>query len=328
MDIPYEILVKYCKGKASAEEVKEAEEWLAQGSNLLVYLGLREEWQYIDDDKIVLPNKQLVWQKIKAEVGLSAKKQRMRLSFYRVAAACLLLVAIGTSALYLLDGDNGGQNQVAELFSTISTRNGEKSQVELPDGSKVWLNANSKIVISSKFGNSVREVSVSGELFFDVTPSDKKFVVNAGSIKAEVLGTSFVVNTHADSSNIQIALKTGRLAVLDAASNKRLFIMDSAHRAVIDKEMLTYNVEHAETALSNIWTEESLAMHNEPLSRVISKLESWYKLNIAYVGLDSTKTYSFHIQNEDIFEFMDLFSAITPVSYSLNGNNLFIESKE
>lgn len=327
MDIPYEILVKYCGSKASAEEIKEAEEWLAQGDNLSVYLSLKEEWRYIDSDKMVIPAKLLAWQKIKIGAGLSAKRQSIRLKFYRVAAACLLFAVIGLSALYLLE-DKGEQAQVTEQFSTISTGSREKSQIELSDGSKVWLNSKSQVILSNKYGNSIRELSANGELFFDVIPSDKKFVVAVGKIKVEVLGTSFVVNTLADSSNVQITLKTGRVAVFDAASNKQLFVMDSAHRAIINKENLTYSIQQAETTWCDIWTEESLTIHNEPLSRVVSKLESWYNLTIACAGLDSMKTYSFHIQNENIFEFMDLFSAITPITYSLNGNNLFIEPKK
>ncbi len=327
MGIPYEILVKYCRNRASAEEVKEAEEWLSQGDNLSVYLNLKEEWRYIDDDKILIPDRLLVWQKIKVGAGLSANKQRTRLNFYRAVAACLLLAVVGLSTLYFL-GDKRGQNQTAELFSTISTGSREKSKMELPDGSKVWLNANSKAVLSNKFSNNIREVTVDGELFFDVNPSDKKFVVNAGIVKVEVLGTSFVVNTHADSNHIQITLKTGRVAVFDAAGNKQLFVMDSAHRAVVSKKDLSYNIQHVETAWCNIWTGESLTIHNEPLYRIVNKLESWYNLNITYTGLDSSKTYSFHVQNENIFEFLELFSAVTPISYSLNGRQLYIEAKE
>lgn len=322
MEIPYDLLIKYCKKQTSPEEKQLAEDWIAKDDNLSVFLDLKKEWKYMDDTPDVKPDKLLLWRKIEKETLLSKKKSKRITLLQTLVAACILGLAI--TSVYLFTYPREYSNPVGEeLITTVTTQTNEKSKVQLADGTNIWLNANSQVLVGNQHS---REVSVSGELFFDVTPADEKFIVNTGKVKIEVLGTSFNLKTSGIDDQVEISLKTGKVAVVNQETNKQLFVMDSSHHAVINTATLSHEVKKVNTSLSNSWTQQSLEMYNEPLENVILMLESWYGIEISYAGLDPNKRYSFYIQNESLTDFLNLFSSITPVNYELTGKKLYMEA--
>ena len=81
--------------------------------------------------------------------------------------------------------------------SEISTKNGSKTNVLLPDGTTVWLNAGSKLTYDKTYGNTLREVTLTGEAFFDVVHNaEKPFVIHTSKINIRVLGTKFNVKSY------------------------------------------------------------------------------------------------------------------------------------
>ncbi len=327
MDIPYDLLIKYARKRASQEEIRQAEQWLAEGDHHSLYRDLKEEWAYLDDTSMVSPDKHLLWQKIHTKTGQYHPKGKTRqIQILRIVAAASLLLAVSVSIVFYILSTRPGQVQPPQ-YTDITTTTNEKSKVELADGTLVWLNGNSSVTFDDRYDIDQREVTVSGELFFDVKPSGKKFIVNAGKIKVEVLGTSFNIRTSDNDDQIEIELVRGKVTVRNTENNQQLFAMDSLQYASINKSDLSHTLYAHNTSQCNIWTEESLNMYNEPLNVIINKLENWYGITISAMRLDFDKRYSFDIQNETIEEFLNLFSSITPIEYSVEGKKVSIRAK-
>ncbi len=324
MEIPYELLIKYCRKQTSPEENQWVEEWLKGRDNYSLFLELKKEWIFIDDASVAIPDKQLVWEKIQAKIALQRNKAR-RLKFYKVMAAASVALVIAAVSSFLYFYSEPEKQDFANQYTTIRTKENEKKKVKLSDGTFIWLNSKSTLAISKKYNIDKREVNASGELFFDVMPSGKKFIINADKIKIEVLGTSFNFRAIA-SENIEISLKEGKIAVLNVKENKQLFIMGPSQHAIINTEDLNHTLEKENTSVSNIWIGKSLQMYNEPLSSIIDKLEAWYGVEISYTGLDSGKRYTFYLEKESFQEFLELFSAVTPVHYTVKGKKVHIEA--
>ncbi len=322
METPYELLIKYCREQLSPEEKQTVEQWLAEGRNRSLFSELKKEWEFIDDPSVAVPDKQQVWKKIQARID-GQKKRVKRLQFIRMAAAAsILLVVAAAFSLYYFTPN---KQPVADQYTTLRTNATEKTEVLLPDGTKVWLNANSVLSYNNQYNTKTREVSATGEFFFEVTPSSKKFCINAGNIRVEVLGTSFYLKA-IESENIEISLKEGKVAVFHAAENKRLFVMAPSQTAVVDKHDFSYVLETESSYLSDLWTVQNLEIYNEPLSGIFQKLEIWYGIKIHSSGLDLTKRYTFHLEKENLQDFLNIFSAVAPVKYRIEGKNVFIEA--
>jgi transmembrane sensor len=91
--------------------------------------------------------------------------------------------------------------------NTVSTKAGSKSKIQLPDGTQVWLNADSKLEYNENFNVKLREVKLSGEAFFDVVKNkDKPFVIHTSQMDVKVLGTAFNVRSYPDEATTETAL--------------------------------------------------------------------------------------------------------------------------
>ncbi|MDR2039800.1 MAG: FecR family protein [Bacteroidales bacterium] len=327
METPYELLISYCRKQTSQEENQYIEQWLSEDDNLALFLDLRKEWRYIDDPSMVVPDKSLVWWGIQAKTGLRKKRKVRKLKYSGIiaTASIAVILAISTVLYYM-----GTSREIVEpeQYTTFSTRSKEKSEIKLADGTQVWLNVNSHLTFSNQYNTKNREVTVSGELFFDVMKSDKKFIIHAGKVKIEVMGTSFNLKTSGINDQVEISLKTGKIAVFGIDTGRQLFVMDSSQYASVNKTDLAYSLHEQDTSISNIWTEENLAMYNEPLVHIIEKLEKWYGIEITCTGLEMDKRYTFYIQGESLLDFLDLFSTITPIDYSIDGKKVNIEAKK
>ena len=125
----------------------------------------------------------------------------------------LVLLILGTAPIYLSRQKSDAKLPVQERISSIVTKNGNRTKVVLPDGSQVWLNAGSKLDYDhSTFNKELREVSLSGEAYFDVTKNhEKSFIIHTKNMDIKVLGTVFNVRTYSDEKISEASLINGSI---------------------------------------------------------------------------------------------------------------------
>lgn len=238
-----------------------------------------------------------------------------------------------------------GNKVLARQVNEVSTRYGSKSQVQLPDGSLVWLNAGSKITYGKEFGKKIREVTLSGEAFFDVVKdADHPFVIHASSIDIRVLGTAFNVKAYPEDEKTETSLIRGRIEVSIKSRPNDKIILSPNEKLVVDNKSMRVQQDAAEndyepliavnklkinpvdsTVAETQWIENRLVFDNESLRELAVKMERWYGVDIEIA--DSAmmeKRFTGKLDNENIEQAMEALRYTSPFSFERKGNKIII----
>jgi transmembrane sensor len=191
--------------------------------------------------------------------------------------------------------------------SEISTKNGSRSKIQLPDGTSVWLNSSSKLTYDNEnFGTSIREVSLVGEAYFDVVKNPSKpFVIHTAKMDIKVLGTAFNVKSYPTDKTTEtslihgsvevtlndrqekIMLKPSEKLIFNTLQNKSEKIntlkdnlkINEKEKPIIELSHLTiYPIDNS--IVETAWMENKLVFRNESLEDIALKMERWYGVSI------------------------------------------------
>ncbi|TCC88356.1 FecR family protein [Pedobacter hiemivivus] len=196
---------------------------------------------------------------------------------------------IGVAALLLLfTGAYFYRSAITQIFNTapkyqLAAASNQRKQLQLADGTKVWLSPNSKLSYPDKFEGAERLVSLDGEAFFEVSHDTKHpFIIKSGEVSTTVLGTSFNVSAYARQHTIDVTLVTGRVAVaLNTENNTQRDTITANQRITVDKmtsKITKLNYPDASTFLS-----KRLGLYEykgATLEEVGSDLENQYNIKI------------------------------------------------
>lgn len=208
-------------------------------------------------------------------------------------------------------------NQFAVL--TYSSLNG-KSKVILPDGTKVWLNAESTLEYSTSLWSKKRNVFLKGEAYFEVAKdSERLFVVNGGGVAVKVYGTVFNVEARENDKNVNVSLLSGSILVENAGASQMLTPGDVA---VCLKNKPSIRTERFDVAFSSIWAHESIRFERKSIRELTEYLSKWYGVKIVLdPQVPTDQAYTFSIKHESLEEVLRLIARINPIQYSFDENN-------
>jgi transmembrane sensor len=221
------------------------------------------------------------WNKVysrMSENGLNLSESSVRISFmrttlFKIAASVLLLVSLGTAALYM---NNSGY--FSKKITVIAGNDEKNIKVSLPDGSKIYLNRNSRFSYRKNFGEHRRDVKLAGEAFFEISPDvSKPFIIDAGKASVKVVGTSFNVITNNPESAVEVFVKTGKVLVSDNTGDKSIQLEPGY--------VGTVSLARAEKAINTnqnymSWKTGHLEYSGQKLSIVFSDLKRVYNMDI------------------------------------------------
>ena len=194
--------------------------------------------------------------------------------------------------------------------SEVSTKNGSRTKIQLPDGTTVWLNGSSKLVYDNEnFGGQVREVTLTGEGYFDVVKNAAKpFIIHTSKMDIKVLGTLFNVRCYPGEKNTETSLIRGSIEVtlknrkdkIMLRPSEKLIISDEAVTAGkltaadnpagkgIAMDMITLRhltvLPQDSTVVETAWVENKLAFSSESFEEVALKMEKWYGVVIVFAN--------------------------------------------
>jgi transmembrane sensor len=222
--------------------------------------------------------------------------------------------AVITIALFFWSGKGNEITaaSVAANANQVTTRPGSKTKIELPDGTQVWLNADSKLTYGHDYGATNREVTLSGEAFFDVV-SDKAhpFYIHTSRIKIKVTGTAFNVRSYPNESKAVTSLVRGKVEVtLNSHPDKTYYLHPSEKITVSDNDIdmvhasiSPYNKELRTPAtlveptiskmvfdkidsipVETAWVNNRLPFDDESFREVADKMERWYGVKIVFAS--------------------------------------------
>lgn len=201
-----------------------------------------------------------------------ARRVRRNPKFFRFVAAASILVLIVAGLFFL--------NPTSSNDLIYTTYNGETKKITLPDDSRVSLNANSELVWSSS-DQSVREVRLKGEAFFDVQKVEgSSFLVHSNDLTIQVLGTSFNVKNR--NGKEEIYLEEGKLQVFNQNDKSDGVTLSSGESAfVLDKTHKITKSTDQKFADQSKWKDGVLKFTNTPVKEILEQVEAIYGVQLA-----------------------------------------------
>jgi len=223
-----------------------------------------------------LPKKEITYQARKVNYGLKL-------------AASFLLLALATALLARIWNEPPAppKKTVAPTWSTKQNPTGLKSQIQLPDGTMVWLNAESTLKYPNQFDSAGREVFLVGEAFFDVARDETKpFTVHAGGLTTTALGTSFSVTSYPKEENISVALLTGKVIVREEEGKElNSMVLAPGEQAIYTESKHEFFRTIFDYDISLGWKDGLLAFKEADFAHIKRKLERWYGVQIEIKGV-------------------------------------------
>ena len=261
-------------------------------------------------------------------------------------------IAIATSLFFFTQRKAPDNIKQAEplVKNEINTKYGSKTNLVLPDGTKVWLNAGSKMTYDKNYGTALREVNLTGEAYFDVVKNpEKPFVIHTSSINIKVLGTAFNVRCYPDEENTETSLVRGSLEVTVKNSQQKIILKPNEKLTVSNNNKLKQEKENAVAkpttqVLSNMmelghlsilpqdnsivetsWVNNKLVFRSETFEEVAHKMERWYAVDINFTDEKlKTKRLTGIFENETIAQALDAIQLTTAFTYNINNGKIII----
>ena len=192
----------------------------------------------------------------------------------------------GNTKIIKLDGklsyDPTNKNSREIIYNTISTPKGGQYQLELPDGSQVWLNATSSIHFPTSFIGNERRIEITGEAYFEIARNpNMPFIVTVNNAEVRVLGTHFNVNAYDDEDNIKTTLLEGSVKFVSGTNTNMLKPGQQSQLASNGLINVVSNVDVDEVVA---WKNGMFDFENAGIETVMRQLSRWYDVEIEYKG--------------------------------------------
>ncbi|MEL7588559.1 MAG: FecR domain-containing protein [Prolixibacteraceae bacterium] len=206
------------------------------------------------------------------------------------------------------------------LFNVIRIPRGAEYHLILSDGTRVYLNAMSQFKYPVQFSKGARKVELSGEAFFEVTPSDVPFIVKTKGMDVKVLGTSFNVNAYEDNPQVVTTLVTGKVRL--KAKNKLggHYILSPQEQAVFNTTDLNWEVKTVDVRLYTGWKDGRFIFYDMRLEDIMNSLGRWYSADFAYSepALKDLRFSGSLNKYEDLGQILDIIQSTNKVKVEIN----------
>lgn len=348
------LMAKKKAGEASKEELEELRLLLLENpgsgySNEVIEKLWQAPLSTIPENKL----SPKVWENIDSRSNNKGKPGLARIfTLTRSLAAASILIVLTLSGIIAYNYySETGSDVARNNMNHVTTQPGSKSKLELPDGTEVWLNGNSKLTYTNgSFGKENREVILAGEAFFDVVKNEKApFIIHTGPVNITVKGTAFNVKAYPKEETVETSLVRGLVEITTDDDPGRKILLKPNEKIIIPvnqnktgapavqepgtagpslytitKLQSTAKHEPAEIA----WMNTQLVFDNEPFATLAPKMESWYNVRIYFTDENlKNKRFSGVIEKETLKETLEAMQLSYHFNYQLKGNELWVGKK-
>jgi len=295
MSIQFELYKKCIKGECTPEEASLVESWLKEDPKAFEAEMLAEIMQMEQDKEMPSALRQEMLDYFRQKGVLlpaipgeepvvemyPVNKRRKVQSWIRWTAAAAAVIMVVAGWKYL--SDKAVDSPVA--WETIFNNSSEVKQVVLPDSSKVWLNAFTRIRYRENFNEqAVREVELTGEAYFKVQSlADRAFMVLTGNVQTQVLGTEFNVEAYVNESVIRVSLQEGKVRVnCSDTDSSQAKILLPGQMATYQKGTSLLSVGKTASDAPQAWIKEGLVLNDIPLRDALQRIGRKYDRKIIF----------------------------------------------
>lgn len=213
------------------------------------------------------------------------------------------------------------------VYNKIETPKGGQYQINLPDGSKVWLNAASSLRYPAVFHGNERRVELTGEAYFEISPDrSMPFRIETGNQLVEVLGTHFNINGYSDESAIKTTLIEGLVKVADMTTNRERFLKPGQVAVTTKSGMISIEDANKEQAVS--WKDGFFIFNDMELENIMRQLERWYNVDVDYSAIPKIR-YNVHISRDlKLSKVLETLEITGNVKFNIEGRTIQIRTTE
>ncbi len=334
---PWPLIAKYLAGECSPEEKLAMEWWLEEYDNLLLFRQIEAAWKQEkapeNDPAFSLEgglsklHAKMAEQEEAPDEETPAKPKYIKISSWLAAAGILLATGLG---YFLVNRQHDGRHTARIAMETRTSGTKDVVSIELPDGTQVWLNKNSKLEYPKAFDGDERQVYLQGEAFFEVVPNpEKPFIVKSDRISTRVLGTSFDVRAYKSDETASVSVATGKVEVskeIEEGSPIRITQLTPQQELVINTEKDETYIDIVSTFDIGAWRKDQLVFRNNTYSEVIARLEEHYGVTIALTdkNLNECRVMANFNQGATLKDVLKLLSISNSFRYKIEGSQVTI----
>ena len=212
-------------------------------------------------------------------------------------------------------------------YNTIIIPRGGEYQLTLSDGSRVWLNSDTRLRYPVNFSEEKRQVYLDGEAYFEVSHSEKPFEVYGGGQKVQVLGTSFNVMAYREESLVQTTLVTGSVRVVGVDLFDKEVLLTPGQQAEINKNDGDITIRDVNVENYIGWKDKLFIFNDETMENMMRKLARWYDVDIIIESAELKKSEFYGVirKYEHISKILDMLKKTQNISYSIEGKKIVIK---
>jgi len=362
-----DLIIRYLSGSTSPSENAILSDWIKESKdNQSSFEAMRNIWLATTQTSDVVSalnifpntiNNNRIETEEEQEEAL-ANKPNVFIRLLKVAAVVVFTLTIGALGNQLWV--NKHEVALADRNMNVETTLGSRALTTLPDGSKVWLNAGSRLDYNLEFGRKTRIVKLTGEAFFDVkTDSSKPFIVKAGKLAIKAYGTAFNVKAYPEENTITTTLVRGKVVIAGKDNADKEFVinmkpndkvaffndkvqnlnaLNKMHAAsnhvqksapIVLDEINAIKEAEIKTELYTSWKDDRWVIEKRDIESLVNDFERRYNIKIQLES-DDVKKYHFTgiLQNETIEQVLVILRHTIPLKYKINKGLITISEDE
>ncbi|WP_316810057.1 FecR family protein [Pedobacter heparinus] len=236
--------------------------------------------------------------------------------------------------VYAVDEKAAGKNGMA-AFNAIETPKGGQYQINLPDGTRVWLNAASSLRYPTKFSGDTRKVTLNGEGYFEVakikgnTGKRMPFIVKTGNQEVEVLGTHFNINSYDEEDEVKTTLLEGsvRVSVVESTNGNLKKgpskLLKPGEQSQLRSDAIAVKTVDTETIMA--WKNGDFVFKGDDLKSIMKKVSRWYDVEVIYKGnFDQLKFGGYISRSKNISSVLGIMESTGKVHFSVEGKKVIV----
>jgi transmembrane sensor len=359
-----ELLSRKLSGEATADELQELDHWLQTHPGDQYFSDIL--FDYWNSHHIISPVadtapdqhfahilEMVTEDQENISLAPSQKKNNIIRSIKRLAIAACIAGVVAVSVWLFNKKGSSAIARNTQPQNEVMAKKGARSKMILPDGTQVWLNSDSKIQYDQTFNDTIREVTLDGEAYFDVVKNPKRpFIVHTSYIDIRVLGTAFNVKSYSQEKTIEKTLIHGSLEVTKKNESQLSKIIlrpkeklvfnkletdfekeeDAVVKPMLEKNLpaiaivaLPRNI--ADTSLKETsWIYNRLDFDGDTFSELAVKMERWFNIKITFKNEKvANQRLVGAFEDESLEEALKALQLITTFTYKINNNEIEIK---
>lgn len=302
--------------------------WFTSAAAILMvvfgYLAYQSGWMNL----LIAPGK------TKTEILPGTNMATLKLSNGKILqlSSSKLGLKIDSADLEYIDGSGIALDKTSAVTKEmeIRTPNGGTYQVELPDGTKVWLNASSSILLAANFSsNPERRLKLQGEAYFEVAKVNtsvhgvkqrKPFIITVNNKSIEVLGTHFNVRAYTNETSLKTTLLEGSVRVVDGNTTKKLV---PGEQATALNGLINVNKVDVEEAIA--WKNGNFQFTNMGIEPIMQDIARWYNVEVVYNGPVTKESFGGAIsRNKPLHDVLSSIEETGGVHFKIEGRRVIV----